>query len=206
MAPITLRNLDVAAVQFDTTLNEYAPGKYTVRAKPPTLVQFGDDQFDRMQSKWGLDRPHPDAQNQDIRTLALSVTSPGLAKLREVDAHVRRWVADNARMLFKKDKTFEYLPLVKDTDDGPVLKIKVNCGARPTKIKALAEGGKVVDGTWAADLGAGCEALVLASLTGIWFDETRCGVTLATSAILVKPGVDELTPDSFVLAPGLEWA
>tara|TARA_B100000497_G_C7542889_1_gene328510 strand:+ start:132 stop:749 length:618 start_codon:yes stop_codon:yes gene_type:complete len=171
-------------------------GNPLLRIKCP-LIQFGNDQHDLSTSVWGLNQPHPDAKDQTAHELVLLVSPEKEEKIREVDAFFQ---ARELRSLFKKEKTFEFVPLLKDTDEGIALKVKVKIDGTEV-IKTLDAEGMMVSGS-KESLNRGCQCLVVGTFKTMWFNEQtgKCGAKLTATRILVQPGTGVDEADMFVLA------
>ena len=117
-------------LNFGEKAHERDDGTGNVRLKM-SAVQLGNDQHDRMTAPYGLSRPYGD-EDPSKRNLELIVHDPEmLNKFHELDAHIPTVYEDKSRSWFKKTKKPEYKPLLKETEHGTVVTVKVYCPCSP---------------------------------------------------------------------------
>ena len=194
-------------LNFGEKAHERDDGTGNIRLKM-SAVQLGNDQHDRMTAPYGLSRPYGD-EDPSKRNLELIVHDPEmLNKFRELDAHIPTVYEDKSRSWFKKTKKLEYKPLLKETEHGTVVTVKVYCPEHKnsTKIKELVEdGNKAVEGSIEA-LNPGSECLVLIKPDSLWYNKDKYGVALVAKTIIVKRGAQRSYGlEDMILAPGLDW-
>ena len=179
----------------------------TVDLKMP-IVQLGDKD-DLMTSTWGTNTIF--VENKKV-PLDVLVPRDAELKFREVDQYIQATFEANSRAWLKKDKTYTYKPMLKETDQGVVAKVKVVVeGTNATSIKLLTEDLKVKKepGTLTS-VNKGCQVLAYVSSNALWFNTKDCtyGVALTAKTLLVNPGADAPPPfdaDAMILAAGFEF-
>ena len=199
--PALIRDFDPSTMLFAPEL-KYPDGDHgtpLVRVQCP-MIQINDDVNDMSLSRWGLNAPPADAKDQKAFTIEPVLTPVAEAKFREIEATLQKTFDEKGRAWFKKDKTMEFVPILKDTDEGVVARIKVVIDGKQV-IKTLDGDGNMVD----ADkdlLNRGCRVLIVGTFKSMWFNEVRgtYGAKFVASRILVKPGTCEIAAeDMFVL-------
>jgi hypothetical protein len=172
------------------------------------IVQLGDKD-DLMTSTWGTNTNF--VENKKV-PLDVLVPRDAELKFREVDQYIQATFEANSRAWLKKDKTYTYKPMLKETDQGVVAKVKVVVeGTNATSIKLLTEDLKVKKepGTLTS-VNKGCQVLAYVSSNALWFNTKDCtyGVALTAKTLLVNPGADAPPPfdaDAMILAAGFEF-
>ena len=188
-------------------------GLLKVAVKGP-FMQSGVDQNDLRGSLWGI---NPEFEEFQRNNFEFTSTPEDEAKIAEIDELTMKTFNDKSRAWTGKDNQaskYTYVSLLKPTDDGEVVKMKVIAdpeSKNATVVKVLTEDDKIVDGTLKS-VTRGCQVLVIAEIPKLWIDtfKLQYGLTLIAKMILVKPadpdaGVEARVLPSFILAPGLTW-
>ena len=191
----------------DAKLPNEASHRGTVDLKMP-IVQLGDKD-DLMTSTWGINTNFVENAKAPLELL---VPRDAELKIKEIEQHIQTTFEANSRAWLKKDKTYTYKPMLKETDQGVVAKVKVVVeGTNATSIKLLTEDLKVKKepGTLTS-VNKGCQVLAYVSSNALWFNTKDCtyGVALTAKTLLVNPGADAPPPfdaDAMILAAGFEF-
>ena len=174
-------NLDQVSLNQTTSSN----GRMMVSMKngnEPLLIQLNCDETDLFTAPFGLDREsdlYPDPKHRNLRLIPSTEFS-----FQTLDDFIKKqYEMHHAAWGVPAD--LEYSPLVKPNEDvGAIIRVKL--GLQTTVVKKFHKKG-VINSDYTC-ITPGSECLVLVSVSGIWFQETRYGVTLNCKLILVKPG------------------
>ena len=209
MPTVTLHDLTPTEHMLFASDAKLKDGEYrgTVAMKMP-IVQLGDKDG-LMTSTWGTNTNF--VENKKV-PLDVLVSRDAESKFREVEQYIQATFEANSRAWLKKDKTYTYKPMLKETDQGVVAKVKVVVeGTKATPIKVLTEDLKVKKepGTLTS-VNKGCQVLAYVSSNALWFNTKDCtyGVALTAKTLLVNPGADAPPPfdaDAMILAAGFEF-
>ena len=161
-----------------------------------------------LHSKYGINENF--GQNGKF-PLEVNISSSAATKLRLMEDKIKETFAAHSRTWFQgKDKTSSYTfsPLVKDTDDGQVLKLKVKDG---TNLYLLTEDGKAIQKSATctfAHVNRTCTVVPFVQSYSMWIDTKNhfFGVTLTAKILLVHPGLDEDPVESMLLKSGYVYA
>ena len=157
-------------------------------------------------SKYGV---NPNFEDNGRYPLELSVTPEIEDKITKIEDHIQRSFDENARTWFKKDKksSYTFSRLLRETDDGIVLKIKVN---NNTMMRILSEDGTTILKTETATIAhvnRHCKILPFLQSYSLWVNtkDHTYGVSLTAMILLVQPGLKEDVLESMILSAGYAY-
>lgn len=203
----TIAAFDPSTMTFGAVKLKEGDHRGSVPLKMPTLQVGAKDAL--VPSTYGV---NPAFAENGRAPLELLLNPAQEATVRDLETHVQKMFADNARAWFKKDKTFVFKPMLRETETGMVLKTKVvTDGPRATVVKLLTPDGKMQrePGTLTS-VNYGCEVVAYVQSSQLWFNTLDCtyGVALTAKALFVKPGTDGPPPidaDALALDAGFEY-
>lgn len=170
--------------------------------------QVGNNQTDMVHSQYGMSTPMP-GSNPDRRNMDLSVSDEMIAKIRELEAKVVEHFSANSPEIFKSPTlNRELSSILKTTPTGAtVMKVKVAvAGDRKCAVRVLESPTTCVLKD-ADALGRNIDLLGIVDSPGVWYDNSRFGVSLTMQSALVRPpaggGGSIRGLDAFNLEPGL---
>ena len=198
MATVTmLNNFDPTQMTFGTDFQIKEGAQFgSVRLTMPTLCIR-----DPLTSTWGV---NSNFGENNRYPLELQVTDDIVSIITAMEDHTQKTFAENSRAWIKKDKkNFTFSRLIKDTEDGPVLKLKVD--QTKTVVKTLNENNKVQTtvGTLSA-LNRFCSVRPFFTSTSLWIDTKNhtYGITLNAKILIVEPGLADDVTDAMISSAG----
>ena len=158
-------------------------------------LQFGKGKDDMMNSKFGLSKPFKN-ESGDKLNFEFTPTEADATKLVEMDNFFREQINESARTWFKKDKKFEYKPLLTvDRNGQNKAKVKVVVRAENeaniTDVYQLDDEVSIVKKDSDALKTYDSKVCIVAKSSSMWFSSGQCGVSLNAVAIVVRKPQDK---------------
>jgi hypothetical protein len=159
-------------------------------------------------SKYGV---NPNFEDNGRYPLELSITPEIEERILKIEDFIQKMFSDYSRHWFKKDKTkdkFVFSNMLRATEEGTVLKVKVN--KNNTMMKILSEDATTIltkeEGT-IAHLNRHCKVFPFLQSYSLWIDTQKrtYGVSLAAKILLVQPGLQEDAFESMLLSAGYTY-
>ena len=210
-----LTDLDTNAIYFGTAFQQ----RNGLKIVPMSIVdgrfdydnylrfQVGNNQNDMAHSQYGMSTPMPGA-NPDRRNMDISVSDESIAKIRDLEAKVVEHLTVNSQEIFKTPTVSrEFSSILKTTPTGnTVMKVKVAVvGDRKCAVRVVETPTTCVLKD-ADALGRNIDVIGLLDTPGVWYDNSRFGVSLTMQSALVRPPVGGGSVrgfGAFNLEPGL---
>ena len=143
-------------------------------------------------SKYGV---NPNFEANGRFPLELSITPEIEDQITKIEDHIKKQFTDYSHHWFKKDKKatpYVFSRMVRDTDEGTVLKVKLN---KDTMMKILSEDGTTIksDEATIAHVNRHCKILPFLQSYSLWIDTQKktYGCSLTAKILLIIPGVRE---------------
>ena len=183
-----LSNFDVSHITLGDEIKYGKVGNSFLPFTSRIEVQFGKGKDDMMNSRFGLSKPFKN-ESGDKLNLEFTPTEVDASKLAEMDNFFREQVNENGRAWFKKDKKFEYKPLLSVDNDGRnIAKVKVIVRAEDkiTDVYQLDDEDNIVKKDSDALKTCNSKVCIIAKSTSMWFSNGQCGVSFNAVAIVVR--------------------
>ena len=197
MTTILIKDFDITDMKFGADLQTKEGQQISFVSLQMPVIRFPD----AMTSTYGI---NPNFQDNDRFPLELLVTPETEQLISKIEDHIQKTFHDNSRTWFKKDKqSFKFSPLLKITDQGTVIKMKVV--ESRTTVKVFTDHGTVQkeNGTLKS-LNRLCKVLPFLSANSMWVNTTdhTYGVSLTAKIVVVQPGLEEDVVESMLLSAG----
>ena len=163
--------------------------------------QLGRDETDMVVTPYGLNQPFDQRSDPTRRTLSVTVNTEIETKLLELDAYILKNCNENCNTFFGKLHDDEAVHFDREADkrDLPEVRLKVllpkmhdgqseRGSTNFTNVMLMSAGSKKVRPANAEDIGRNALLLPVVEISGIWFDNSRFGVTLTAKGILFDSG------------------
>jgi len=159
-------------------------------------------------TKYGIN-PNFEDNNGRYR-LELAVTPEIEEQIMKIEDYIQKMFSDYSRHWFKKDKTkdkFVFSNMLRATEDGTVLKAKVN---KDTMMKILSEDGNTIlqkEEATIAHVNRFSKVRPFLQSHSIWIDTQKrtYGVSLAAKILLIQPGLQEDAFEDMLLTAGYTY-
>lgn len=211
-APV-VDTLDVSSLSFGVPYRQkngqmivpasMVPGRFDFDSR--LRFQIGKDQDHMLHTTYGVNSLMEGQKEKDVnrRNMDVIPTPDMEAKLREIDAAVKRACEEKCNEFFKTSTlTKEYVPLVKDGASGPTVRVKIQTSDNPTEVRVFTSDNQVKKDSYSA-ITRDSDIIAIADTPGIWFNHQQFGMSLVTRSILVRPPMRRTGIGMFNLNPGV---